>query len=204
MTTFIKLALLAIAAFQPQTGQKSIPASVIKPLQGAHEVPAFNPVPVGSEAPDFEATTPSGKKVKLSDFRGKVVLLDFWATWCGPCQASMPGLESIYQQIKNKGVIVLSLNTWDEKPAFLDWVKQNSGTKYHFKFVRDLAEGDHAAIRKNSVAKRLYNVIGIPTLYVIDKTGKIKGSTLGSGSEGDLVKILASLGLKAKAPEGEK
>lgn len=156
---------------------------------------------VGEKAPDFTAFTPADEKVNLSDLKGKVVILDFWATWCGPCQVSMPGLEKIYQQIKNKGVVVLSLNTWDEKPAFKTWVKENSGTKYHFNFVRDPAEGDHDAIRKASIAKRLYKVPGIPTMYVIDKDGNVVGSFVGSGNEQELVKILAKLGIKATAPK---
>jgi thiol-disulfide isomerase/thioredoxin len=165
------------------------------------QVPGFKPVPVGALAPDFTAYTAAGKAVKLSSYRGKTVILDFWATWCGPCMVSMPGLEKIYQQIKTKNVVVLSLNTWDEKPDFASWVKANSGTKYHFNFVRDPATGDHDAIRKASIAKRLYRVIGIPTMYVIDSKGKVAGSLIGSGNEANLVKILAKQGIKATVPK---
>jgi thiol-disulfide isomerase/thioredoxin len=163
--------------------------------------PPFQPVPVGTAAPNFSAFTPSGAKVSLSQFKGKVVILDFWASWCGPCQASMPGLEKIYSQIKDKGVVVLSLNTWDQKPDFQSWIKENSGTKYHFNFVRDPAEGDHDTIRKNSIAKRLYHVIGIPTMYIIDREGKVAGSLLGSGNEAELVKLLGSMNIKADTPK---
>jgi len=161
---------------------------------------SFQPVPVGQKAPDFTAYTPDDHKVTLSQFKGKVVVLDFWASWCGPCQVSMPGLEKIYKQIKGQGVVVLSLNTWDQKPDFLSWIKQNSGTKYDFNFVRDPAEGDHAAIRKNSIAKRLYNVPGIPTMYIIDRKGNIAGSMVGSGNEATLVKTLGQVGIQAKLP----
>ena len=167
---------------------------------GARTQMNFDPIPVGKKAPDFEAFTPDDKKVMLSQFKGKVVILDFWATWCGPCQVSMPGLEKVYQQIKNKGVVVLSLNTWDKKPDFKTWVEKNSGTTYNFNFVRDPAEGDHAGIRKASIAKRLYKVVGIPTMYVIDKNGNVAGSTIGPGEEAQLVKILSSVGVKATAP----
>jgi hypothetical protein len=113
----------------------------------------------------------------------------------------MPGLEKVYQQIKRKGVVVLSLNTWDKQPDFRDWVEKNSGSKYHFEFVRDPAEGDHDAIRKASIAKRLYKVPGIPTMYVIDRQGTIIGSLVGSGNEANLVKLLEKVGVTATVPQ---
>ena len=158
------------------------------------------PVPVGQKAPDFVAYTPTEQKVSLSDLKGKVVILDFWASWCGPCQKSMPGLEKIYQQIKDKGVVVLSLNTWDQKPDYKAWIDKNSGTTYHFEFVRDPAEGDHDGIRKASIAKRLYNVRGIPTMYIIDRDGKVAGSLVGSGNERNLIAILGKMGITASLP----
>ncbi len=160
----------------------------------------FDPVPVGKKAPDFAAFTPEGKKVMLSQFKGKVVILDFWATWCGPCQISMPGLEKIYQQVNDKNVVVLSLNTWDKEPDFKAWVAKNSGSTYHFNFVRDPAEGDHAGIRKASIAKRLYKVVGIPTMYIIDKNGNVAGSTIGAGNDAEIVKILGKIGVSAVLP----
>ncbi|HLK16561.1 MAG TPA: TlpA disulfide reductase family protein [Fimbriimonadaceae bacterium] len=163
--------------------------------------PVFNALPIGSPAPDFDAFTPAGDKVTLSQFKGKVVILDFWASWCGPCQISMPGLEKIYQQVKDKNVVVLSLDTWDQKPDFQKWVQDNSGTKYHFNFVRDPAEGDHDTIRRDSVAKRLYNVIGIPTMYVIDRDGNVAGAVMGAGGHAALVGTLNKLGIDATLPE---
>lgn len=181
---------------------KVLPTSLFLLVAGAGiaQTPDYHLLANGTVAPDFQATTPDGKTVSLKDYRGKIVLLDFWASWCGPCQISMPGLENIYQQVKNKNVVVLSLNTWDQKPDFEKWLKEHQSA-YHFNFVRDPAEGDHDAIRKGSIAKRLYAVPGIPTMYVIDPKGRIVGSTLGSGNEEELVKILGKLGIKAKAPK---
>ncbi|MGV3618137.1 MAG: peroxiredoxin family protein [Fimbriimonas sp.] len=181
--------------------QSSRPAKLVPapapPVARQEEAPG---IPAGIKAPDFAAYTADGKKVSLSDFKGKVVILDFWAVWCGPCMASMPGLEKIYQQIKGKDVVVLSLNTWDDKGDFQKFVKENSGTTYHFNFARDPAEGDRAGIRKASIAKRLYKVPGIPMMYVIDRKGNIVGSVLGSGNEEGLVKLLGKVGVKATVP----
>lgn len=184
----------------PQEAPKSVPMVPIlkkeKPVVG--QVPEYKLLADGTTAPDFTVVTPEGKKVKLSSFRSKVVILDFWATWCGPCQVSMPGLQEIYKTVKDKNVVVLSVNTWDEKDAFQKWVKENSGTKYDFTFVRDPAEGDRAAIRKASIAKRLYQVPGIPTFYVIGTDGKIIGSRLGSGNDEGVKELLKKAGVEVK------
>lgn len=148
----------------------------------------------GTPAPDFTAATPTGQPIKLSDFKGKIVILDFWATWCGPCQASMPGLQKIYNQIKSQNVVVLSLNVWDAKDPFDTWIEKNSGSKYNFTFAYDAAGRG-----KTSIASEKFNVSGIPTMYIIGTDGKVKASIVGSENEKTIVAELAKLGVKAKA-----
>jgi len=155
----------------------------------------------GTAAPDFKATTAKGETVTLSSLRGKVVVLDFWAVWCKPCMISMPGLQEIYQDTRAQGVVVLSVNTWDKKSAFEKWVKANAGTKYGFTFVRDPAEGSGESIRAASIARRLYKVPGIPTMYVIDRDGKVVQGIVGAYQEPELVKALAKVGIKAELPQ---
>ena len=129
-------------------------------------------------APDFAATAPDGSLVHLSDYKGKTVVLDFWSTWCGPCQMSMPHLEKVYQAVKGQNVAVLGVCVWDEKPAYDKWVTAKKDT-YHFPTAFD-----PAGRGKKSIASDLYHVSGIPTQYVIDKDGKIAASTVGYDEKG--------------------
>ena len=134
---------------------------------------------VGTEAPDFAATTSDGKTVHLSDFKGKPVVLDFWSTWCGPCQMSMPHLEKVYQQVKDKEVTVLGVCVWDDKAAYDKWIIAKKGI-YTFTTAFDPA----GRTMDTSIASHLYNVSGIPTQYVIDKDGKIAASSVGYDENG--------------------
>ncbi len=149
---------------------------------------------VGSVVPDFSAEAWGGAPLKLSDYRGKVVVLDFWATWCGPCQRSMPHLEELYKKVKGPNVQVLALCVWDTKAKYEDWVPKNK-EKYTFQFAFDPAANDNA----KSIASSLFNVTGIPTTYVIDKDGKVAAAVVGFQGDGDhrVQEALEKLGIKA-------
>lgn len=151
----------------------------------AEETPSQEP-PVlanGTAAPDFTVLDPSGKSVKLSDFRGKVVVLDFWATWCGPCMSALPGTNKVAKAYKDKGVVVLAVNVWDEPGNFKEWVPKH--TEYDsILFLLD-PNG-----QKEDIAKTSYKVTGIPTQYVIDARGIIRASFVGAGAEEDLEKAV--------------
>lgn len=122
-------------------------------------------VNVGGIAPDFTLTTPDGKKVSLSQFRGKVVLLDFWATWCGPCLREMPNVISIYKKYHSKGLEILGVSLDEEKSAdkWRQMIKDRG---------MDWNHGSSLQGWDCPVAK-MFNVTAIPRMYIIDKDGKI-------------------------------
>ena len=136
-------------------------------------------------APDFSLTDVDGKKVTLSDYRGKTVILDFWATWCGPCKASFPSMKRVIEKYKSDtSVIFLFIHTWERDSTAAaatknakDFVVQHD---YPFEVLMDLkdpATGDHAALEA-------YKVSGIPTKFVVTKDGRIRFRFTGF-SEGD-------------------
>ncbi len=122
---------------------------------------------VGSPAPDWTLTTSDGKKVSLKSLRGNVVVLDFWATWCGPCKRAMPGVQKLHDTFKDKPVKVFGVNCRERggSQKALAYLKQKGFT------YPQLLNGDSAATA--------YGVRGIPAFYVIGKDGKIVNATTG-------------------------
>jgi peroxiredoxin len=136
---------------------------------------------VGVMAPDFTQNDPDGKPVKLSDFRGKYVLVDFWASWCGPCRAENPNVVKAYNKYKSKGFTILGVSLDREKDPWLKAIKDDNLTWTH---VSDVKYWD------NEVAKQ-YGIRAIPANVLIDKTGKIVGKNLrGEKLEEALAKLV--------------
>lgn len=115
-------------------------------------------------APDFELQDLNGKKVKLADFRGRYVLLDFWASWCAPCRAKNKELYKLYPELKSKGMEVISVSLDDDRSK---WLKAVRTDKVNWVQLVDLS-----GFEKSRVAK-LYKIEQVPTVFLIDPQGKI-------------------------------
>lgn len=135
---------------------------------------------IGALAPDFTMNDTEGKPVQLASMKGKVVLVDFWASWCGPCRQENPNVVKLYQQYHGKGFEILGVSLDRSKDDWLKAIKDDNLTWMH---VSDLQYWQNAAAR-------LYGVNAIPQSFLLDKDGKI----IAKGLRGeDLAKKLTEL-----------
>jgi len=135
---------------------------------------------IGSKAPDFAMESPEGDTIELNDFQGKVVLLDFWASWCGPCRRENPNVVEVYNKYKEHGFDVLSVSLDNKKDRWLKAI-EDDGLDWHH--VSDLRGW-------KSEAADLYNVKSIPRTFIVDREGKIIAKNLRGD---DLEQKIASL-----------
>jgi len=122
---------------------------------------AAAPVEPGSEAPDFTLRDLSGKDVALSDFRGKVVLLNFWGTFCPPCRAEMPALENVYRELKDRGFVVLAVSIDRSEKDARSFIAAEHST---FPVLLD---------SEKKVYYGKYATFALPLSYLIDTKGRV-------------------------------
>jgi peroxiredoxin len=136
---------------------------------------------VGRPAPDFTLADLDGNQVSLSDFRGETVFINFWATWCPPCREEMPAIEALYQQYKDKDVVVLGVDILETEGEVRQFVEEGD---YSWTFVLDTT-GEVTAS---------YQVAAIPTSFFIDKEGIIRTIQIGAMTKGAMeARLLAAM-----------
>jgi peroxiredoxin len=115
----------------------------------------------GGPAPPFTLASRAGQDVSLAQYKGQVVMLNFWASWCGPCRLEMPLLESIYKKYNKMGFTMLGVNVEPNSSAANDWLK---ATPVSFPILYD----------RDSKVSKLYDVAGMPSTVIIDRNGKVR------------------------------
>jgi thiol-disulfide isomerase/thioredoxin len=183
------LCFAALVAFAALHGQESAPAAAgAAPMLGA-----------GAMAPDFVSHDLAGQTVRVADYRGQVLVLDFWATWCAPCLASMPHTQEIAAKYADQGVAVLAVCTGDKRRKFEDWVKLKAKSYPNLRFTSDPYE-QGTPLEGNRASVALYRVPALPAQFVIGRDGRIVAAIEGYvPGDGRLEAALAKAGIRVGA-----
>jgi thiol-disulfide isomerase/thioredoxin len=126
------------------------------------EIPKL--LPVGEVAPDWTLHDAAGKPRTLSEYRGKVVVMDFWATWCGPCKEVMPRMQKLFEKYQDRDVVVLGVDAWEQKDA-VAFMQQK-------KFAYSL-------LLKGEEIAESYRVTILPSVYIVGVDGRVIYSHVG-------------------------
>lgn len=179
---FMVLSLLALLACERQTESGATPEAVVKSGQ---DIAAAEAPRIGFKAPNFTLKDLNGRTVSLASLRGRVVMVNFWATWCGPCKVEMPSMNSLYNDLKGMDfeLLAISSDVQGEK-VVRPFVTQG---RFTFPVLID------SSFRVNGD----YGITGIPTTFVVDKDGVITHKILGprdwdSPEARDLIKRIMS------------
>ncbi len=147
--------------------------AAVSPARGA-EITGKDPAGApGEAAPDFALTNLAGKTVRLSDFKGKIVLLDFWATWCAPCREEIPDFIQLQKQYSGRGFTVLGIALDEDGAAVVKPLAQKLGVNY------PLVIGD------TQVAARYGGIQAVPTAFLIGRDGRILKAFVGARSKSE-------------------
>jgi len=149
---------------------------------------SLTPVPGNLPAPDFELRDTEGRLHRLSDYRGKTVILNFWATWCPPCREEIPSMNRAWQQLQQEGVVMLGVNTGEDEDTI-------------FVFTADYPAAFPLLLDRDGAVIARWPVKGLPTTYIIAPDGTIAYRAIG-GRNWDDAGILDTLRALQQQREG--
>jgi peroxiredoxin len=144
-------------------------------------LPAVAAAPSGP-APQFTLPSKAGSDVSLGQYKGQIVMINFWASWCVPCRQEMPMLEDIYKKYNKLGFTLIGVNVEPDSKAADDWLKQ---TPVSFPVLYD----------KESKVSKMYNVSGMPTTVIIDRKGNVRYRHISykPGDEGEYLNTIRAM-----------
>ena len=147
-----------------------------------HAGESLTPLPGGSPAPDFELLDTEGKLHRLSDYRGKTVILNFWATWCPPCREEIPSMNRAWQQLREEDVVMLAVNMGEDEDTI-------------FVFTADYPAQFPLLLDRDGAVTARWPVKGLPTTYIIAPDGSIAYRAIGGRNwdDSDIMDILRAL-----------
>lgn len=140
-----------------------------------------NPAPSHKPAPEWQFKTLDGKTIRSSDFKGKVVILDFWATWCPPCREEIPGFIALQQEYQKKGLVVIGASEDQDGP---DIVK---------KFMKEIGINYTVVMADDKTVKTFGEIEALPTTFIIDRNGQIVNQHVGAADKEEFEKEIKPL-----------
>jgi peroxiredoxin len=173
----LAVVILVVNIFKPGSteSEKNITAPAGESVETTEDIPGakLSSLREGAEAPDFELNTLDGNTIKLSDYRGKKVILNFWATWCPPCKAEMPHMQNFYEEYNDQGVEILAVNL----------TNMDKGEDEVKKFVEEYGLTFTIPMDEEGFAGTTYQAFTIPTSYILDENGVILKKIVGPMDE---------------------
>ena len=157
------MVLIITAGVFGQSSNNRVPEAIVRAFREA----GLPVVTEGIAPVNFTLPLLDGTNVSLSQYKGKVVFLNFWATWCGPCRSEMPSMETVYQKLKDQGLEMLAVNLGESRNDVSAFMNQ-----YRLSFP--------AVLDERSITGSYYNVQAIPSTYIIDRRGLIIARLVGS------------------------
>ena len=180
IVALIAIALTNFVKSKVEEGQKVDTSST----QVSAEIDKNTGLAINQTAPNFKLKTLDGKEVQLSDYRGKKVMLNFWATWCPPCKAEIPHMEKYYKkQAKDDGVEILAVNL----------TKSDKDEEYIRDFVKSYDMTYPVLLDEDGEQQKQYEIVTIPTTFFIDKNGRIQKKVIGPVDQDMMSKAIANL-----------